>query len=94
MSRPAHMRTGCLSLSYRQRKWDVAFIDWALRSQPKKKKKKANLELNQCFKPSRTADQISLYLFTMCVFSVLAFVFNQESVIKHLCDVGPYSQKG
>ncbi len=84
MYRAAHMRKSCLSCCYRRRrKWAVAFICWAVCTPREvKNKKTAHPELNHVFKLSSVTDWISLYLFTVCVFSVLAFVCNQKSVIK------------
>lgn len=83
MYRAAHMRKGCLSCCYRRRrKWAVAFICRALCTPCEVKNKKTRFENVVQLQVSSVTDRISLYLFAMCVFSVLAFVCNQKSVIK------------
>ncbi len=78
------MRKSCLSCSYRRtRKWAVAFICSAVCTPCEvKNKEAAHLELNPVLKLSSVTGSISLYLFTPCAFSALAFVCNQKSVIK------------
>lgn len=103
MYRAAHMRKSCLSCCYRRRKWAVAFICWAAcKPCEVKNKKDCSPETEPGFQNSgpnniklnSVRERISLYLFTMCVFSVSAFVCNQKSVFQPLWDVGPCSLKG